>query len=247
MTSDVQVEVSDRVMTITLDRPAKLNAITGEMNRALFAAFDEAAGRDNVHVVLLVASGRAFSAGADLAMAAAGGDSRRDAPGDMVKNRARVRELLALWSFPKPFVVGVQGYCLGIATEIVACADLVVCAEGARFGQPEVRDIALPPTIAFWPRSIGLARTKDLLFTGRLMTGSEAVTAGFAARVVPDDELAATVASIAEHVAAVPVDRLSVIKQAVNSWVESDLPAAALRGAEYHALYHQTSEPITPR
>jgi enoyl-CoA hydratase len=243
--NNVDVDISDAVMTVTLNRPEKLNAVTPEMNAALFAAFDTARNDDEVHVIRLRGAGRAFCAGADLGMAAAGGSTRRNAPADMVQNRARVQGLLSLWASPKPVIAQVHGYCLGIATEIVACADMVVCAENARIGMPETREIALPPTLAFWPATIGVARTKDLLFTGRLLDGHEAVAAGLAARVVPDDELDATGLELARRVAEVPIHRLAVIKQAINAWVEDTWVPAALRGAEYHALYHQASEQIT--
>ncbi len=245
MAENIDVEVVDAVMTITLNRPEKLNAITPAMNTALFDAFESARHDDAVHAVRLRGAGRAFCAGADLGMASAGGAARRNAPADMVQNRVRVQGLLDLWASPKPLIAQVHGYCLGIATELVACADIVVCAESARIGMPETRDIALPPTLAFWPATMGVARTKDLLFTGRLIDGREAVDAGLAARVVPDEELDDAAGDLARHVAEVPIHRLAVIKQAVNSWVEDTWVPAALRGAEYHALYHQASETIT--
>jgi enoyl-CoA hydratase/carnithine racemase len=245
LSENIDIEVGEAVMTITLNRPDKLNAITPEMNAALFDAFATARRDDSVHAIRLRGAGRAFSAGADLGMASQGGSARQNAPADMVQNRERVQGLLNLWAFPKPVIAEVHGYCLGIATEIVACADVVLCAAGARIGMPETRDIALPPTLAFWPATIGVARTKDLLFTGRLLDGHEAVAAGLAARVVEDDELEAAGLELARHVAEVPIHRLAVIKQAVNSWVEDTWVPAALRGAEYHALYHQASEAIS--
>lgn len=245
MSSHIDVEIDEAVMTITLNRPEKLNAITPEMNTALFAAFGEAGSDDAVHAVRLRGAGRAFCAGADRGRAASGGSSRRNAPADMVQNRARIQELLNLWASPKPIVAQVHGYCLGIGTELVACADLVICAESARIGMPETRDIALPPTLAFFPATIGLARTKDLLFTGRLLDGREAVEAGLAARTTDDDSLDDEALELARHIAEVPIHRLAVIKQAANAWVEGSWVPAALRGAEYHALYHQVSEEIS--
>jgi enoyl-CoA hydratase len=247
VSSNVDVEISEAVMTITLNRPEKLNAITPEMNTALFSAFEAARSDDAVHAIRLRGSGRAFCAGADRGQAAAGGSARRNAPADMVQNRARVQGLLDLWASPKPVVAQVHGHCLGVATELVACADLVICARSARIGMPETRDIALPPTLAFWPATIGVALTKDLLFTGRLLDGNEAVAAGLATRIVEDDDLDTTGFELARHVAEVPIHRLAVIKQAVNAWVEDSWMPAALRGAEYHALYHQASETISHR
>lgn len=245
MASNIDVEIEDAVTTITLNRPEKLNAITPEMNTALLAAIDDAMADDAVHTVRLRGAGRAFCAGADIGAAATGGRGRRNAPADMVRNRARVQGLLDVWSSPKPIIAQVHGYCLGIATELIACADMVICAEDAQIGMPETRDIALPPTLAFWPATIGVALTKDLLLTGRMLDGREAVEAGLAARVVENDALDEAGSELARHVAQVPIHRLAVIKQAINAWVEDTWIPAALRGAEYHALYHQASAEIT--
>jgi enoyl-CoA hydratase len=108
---------------------------------------------------------------------------------------------------------------------------------------PEARQFALPPTLGFWPFRIGLAKTKELLFTGRFVDGREAATIGLATDVVADESLGAHVDTLAATIAAVPADRLAVVKQAANSWFEVlGLPQAALRGADYHAIYHQASE-----
>ncbi|MGE0878183.1 MAG: enoyl-CoA hydratase/isomerase family protein [Acidimicrobiia bacterium] len=240
----VVVEVADRVMVITLNRPQKLNAITPAMNASMDAAFADARSRDDVGVVLIKGNGRAFSAGADLGNAAAGGGTRHNAPADMVANRKRVQGLLDLWSFPKPVVAAVHGYCLGVASELMACCDMVVVGENAKIGSPETRTIALIPTLAFWPSSLGIALTKDMLFTGRLLDGREAVAYGLAARVVPDADVHTAALEIAKNIAEVPTARLAVVKQSVNSWVEGTLIPAALKGAEYHALFHQASEKI---
>jgi enoyl-CoA hydratase len=150
---------------------------------------------------------------------------------------------LHLWSTPKPLIAQVHGYCLGLAVEIAGCCDLVICGEGARFGMPEARDFALPPTLGLWPLRVGPARTKELLWTGRLVDGREAVALGLADEVVSDDDLPARALAVATHIAEVPAARLAVVKQAVNSWSEAlGLREAALRGAEYHALYHQVSK-----
>jgi enoyl-CoA hydratase len=129
-----------------------------------------------------------------------------------------------------------------MANDILAVCDLIVCGESARIGMPEARDIALPPTLGFWPMKVGLARTKELLWTGRLLSGADAVALGLANDVVPDDRLHDAVDELARTVAAVSQPILAVTKQAANAWFETlGLRVAALRGAEYHALYHQAS------
>jgi enoyl-CoA hydratase len=257
----VLVEQLGPVRRLTLNRPEKLNAINGEMYQAIFASVDDAVADPATRVVIIAGAGRAFTAGADTkpapppepsASAPSGRPPRppvayeegelglKNAPLDMAHNRGRVEQWLHLWSTPKPLIVAVHGYCLGLGNEIAGCADFVVASESARFGMPEARDFALPPTLGFWPLRVGHARTKELLWTGRLVDGKEAVEIGLADMVVSDDALASECEALAARIAEVPGARLAVVKQAVNSWAETfGVREAALRGAEYHALYHQ--------
>jgi enoyl-CoA hydratase len=240
------VEQNGGVRRIILNRPEKLNAMNGEMTERFFAAVEDAVAHSSTHAILISGAGRAFSSGADLTSFTPAVEGELDkevlgsAPADMITNRKRIEDWLHLWSAPKPLIAQVHGYCLGMANEVVGCCDLVVCAESVKFGMPEVREFALPPTLGFWPLRIGPARTKELLWTGRLVSGHEAVEMGLADRVVNDEALANEVALIAERIAEVPAERLAVVKQAVNSWSETfGVREAALRGAEYHSIYHQ--------
>jgi enoyl-CoA hydratase len=241
----IVVTQTGAVRRITLNRPAKLNAMDAQMQLDFFSSIDDAMADRSVTVTVVAGAGRAFSSGADLraAVEPAQANDVRNAPSDMVANRSRVDRWLRLWSAPKPIIAQVHGYCIGIANEVVGACDLVVCAESAKFGMPEVRDIALPPTLGFWPSRMGPAMTKELLFTGRWLTGAEAVERGLANRVVPEEQLESVVDELAAQIAEVPSARLTVVKQAVNAWEESaGLRTAALRGADYHAIYHQVSE-----
>jgi enoyl-CoA hydratase len=237
------VQQTDRVRRIVLNRPDKLNAITTAMGARLLTEVDGAVDDNGVGVIVISGAGRAFSAGADMKEGGVDNGDVLRAPSDMVTNRAKVAEIMRLWGAPKPIIAQVHGYCIGSANDIVAMADLIVCGESARFGMPEARQFALPPTLGFWPFRIGLAKTKELLYTGRFVGGAEAAAIGLATEVVADDSLATHVDALAATIAEVPSDRLAVVKQAANSWFEVlGLPQAAVRGAEYHAIYHQASE-----
>ena len=234
---------SGRVRRITFDRPDKLNAFTPTMSDSFFGAIEDAVHDEATHVIVLSGAGRAFSSGADIGATGSGSANlTSNAPTDMVLNRERVDRWLRLWSCSKPLIAQVHGYCLGMANEIVACCDLVVCGESTKIGMAEAREFALPPTLAFWPLRIGSLRAKELLFTGRMVTGAEAVAYGMANEVIADDQLGDRVDELAALIAEVPVARLSVVKQAVNAWDERmGVRAAALGGAEYHAIFHQVS------
>jgi enoyl-CoA hydratase len=237
------------VRRIIFNRPAKHNAINPAMQRALHASLEDAMEDDNTRVVILSGAGPSFSSGADHSAAALGDTEGRrrsnvkDSPMDMVSERRRVESLLHVWSMPKPLIAQVHGYCMGVANELAASSDLMVCGTSARIGAPEVRAAyALVPTLSFWPATIGLQRTKELLYTGRLVDGEEAVRLGLAVAAVPDDDLEAYVDRLAADIADVPLRTLTVAKQAVNSWWEAmGVPEAAKRGGDYHAIYHTAS------
>ncbi|WP_051683643.1 enoyl-CoA hydratase/isomerase family protein [Blastococcus sp. URHD0036] len=257
-TERVVVTTEGSVTTITLNRPEKLNAFDGPMMARFRAAVRAAMLDPGTRVVVLAGEGRAFSAGFDVTALAAAPDEAAERPigsglggsaalteaaGDFVNNRERAHDWLLLRNSPKPLIAQVHGYCLGVANEIVGCCDLVYCSESARFGMPEVRQgIGLPPTLGFWPLRIGVARTKELLFTGRLVEGREAARIGLADVVVQSDEaLREQVAGSAARIAETPADRLAVVKQAVDRWADvAGVADAVSRGAEFHALFHQT-------
>lgn len=236
------VEQSGRVRRLTFNRPKKLNAFDEALRSAFFDALDDAVADDSTHVIVLAGAGRAFCSGFDMSAGSGDRSGVLDAPADMIANKATVDTWLRLWSLPKPLVAQVHGYCLGMANDILACCDLVYCGRSARIGMPEARDMALPPTLGFWPAKVGLNRTKELLWTGRLLDGEDAVRFGLANEVYDDEELQARVDEIAAHISEVKRPLLAVTKQAANAWFETmGLRDAALRGAEYHALYHQAS------
>jgi enoyl-CoA hydratase len=251
--SRIEARKIGAVLNIELSRPEKLNAMDEAMTEEFFATVKSGVSDRSVRVIVLSGAGRAFCAGADISPAAIsamaqgpeGANRERtimNAARDMGRTRARVSRWLELKNSPKPMIARVHGYCLGIANEIAGCCDIVVCGESAKFGMPEAREFALPPTLGFWPLRIGMAATKRLLWTGQLVVGQEAVRLGLADEVWRDEDLPGRAQDLAERIAEVPSDRLAVIKQAVNAWAEVfGVEEAANRGAEYHAIYHQVS------
>lgn len=250
--SMLEVEQQGAVRRLRLNRPESLNALSTGLLRRLREELESAMADRATAVVVISGNGRSFSAGADVKESAhTGGEAeadRRDAPKDMALARQQVERWLSLWTLPKPIIGQVHGHCLGLANELIGCCDLVVCGRSARFGMPELRQVALFTTLGFWPDRIGLQRAKELAFTGRLVEGPEAVELGLAIECVPDDELDARVDELAASIAEVGPDRLAVVKAAINGWGEAKgVRTAALRGGDYHAIYHQASAPIVGR
>lgn len=234
----IAVEQQGRVRRLILNRPEKLNALTPAMEEQLVSELDEAAADKDIGCVVVSGAGRAFCAGFDL-NEMSGISGTGDAASDVANNERRVGKWMQIRSFSKPLIAQVHGYCIGVANELVGCCDVVICAESTRIGMPEVREFALPPTLGYWPLILGPGRTKELLFTGRLIDGAEAVRLGLAQAVAEDEALASMVDEIAAKIASASPAALAVCKHAVNSWVDSAVSSAIRQGPALHSVYHQ--------
>ena len=172
----------DRVATITLNRPERLNAISRGMPDEIRAAVEEANRDDLVHVIVVQGAGRAFCAGYDLKSAAEqarGTAGSQEMPWDpfvdfqLMDHNTRCFQ--SLWRSYKPTVCKVHGFAVAGGTDIALSCDLVVMAEDARIGYPPARVWGCPTTM-MWVYRVGAERAKRLLFTGDLIDGREAVT-----------------------------------------------------------------------
>lgn len=159
--------------TITLDRPRALNAIDSTMMEEITSALARAEQDPDVRVVILRGNGRCFSAGYDIAAAEVPVPTHEAVETSYTYwNWAR-----GIWSFPKPIVASVHGYVLAGACEIAMLCDLTVAATDARFGEPEVRFASGPPVLIM-PWIIGAKATRELLYTGKLITAQRAYELG---------------------------------------------------------------------
>ncbi len=244
----VLYEVSDKIATITLNRPEKLNAMSQSLLDDLERAFDRAKDDSSAKVVLLKGAGRSFCAGYDLApddwiLTQYGADF--DGPVNAVQDREDVTKILEywlrLWKFPKPIIAEVQGVCLSGAGELLAMADIVVAADNARFGHPAGRDLGIPVTLSFWPLLIGMRKTKELLFTAKLIDGVEAERIGLVNQAVPADTLSSAALEMAHDVARTAEVGLRVSKLATNRWFENmGLLASTYSTADLDTFFHQS-------
>jgi enoyl-CoA hydratase len=241
----VLTERADGVATLTLNRPARLNAITAELAEDLRAALAAANADDQVRVVRLRGAGRAFCAGYDIgwgsaSMVGAEGDRPWDPMADLRTMNAFVQDTyMALWRSPKPVVCQVHGFCVGGGTDFALCSDLIVCAEDCRIGYPPAR-VWGSPTTAMWTYRLGLERSKRLLLTGDALDGATAAAWGLASEAVPADELDAAGLALARRVARLPANQLHMMKLLVNQVVEqmglatTQLIGTLLDGAARH-------------
>jgi enoyl-CoA hydratase len=195
---------------LTLNRPAKLNAISAELRDTLTDAIADATADDRVRVIVIAGAGRAFCSGYDLAEAAPA------TAWDWRDVLARdVAATLAIWSCPKPVIAQVHGYALAGGLELAMACDLIVAAEDAQLGEPEIRFGSAPVTLLM-PFVIGQKRTRELLMTGDLIGAAEAERIGLVNRVVPAERLVGEVDALAEKLARVPPDVMAPTKLMLN-------------------------------
>jgi enoyl-CoA hydratase len=202
---------ADGIATLTLNRPEALNALSPALFIELRAHLDAIGAKtETVGVVVLRGEGRAFSAGNDIKAIQAG--ERAPSP------TFQAETLEAIEALPQPVIASVHGYCYTGALELVLACDLLVAAESARFADTHGR-WGMTPTWGMsqrLPRRIGPLRAKELMLTGRTVTGEEAVTLGLANACVPDDELATATELLAKSIAQNSWHTLRADKRLVN-------------------------------
>ncbi|TMA44761.1 MAG: crotonase/enoyl-CoA hydratase family protein [Deltaproteobacteria bacterium] len=249
MPTTLRTETADGVRSLVLCRPAEYNTITPTLRDDLAAAIDEADADPAVHVILLRAEGRAFSAGygldwATAAQAREAAPTRRvwDSVADLRMMKTFVDTYLKLWYAAKPTIAAVQGWCIGGGTDLVLCADLIVAAESASFGYPPAR-VWGTPTTALWVYRMGLERTKRYLFTGDEIPARKAAEIGLVLEVVPDDVLETHATALARRMARLPVSQLVMLKLLTNQTVENmGFASSRLLGTLFDGVARHTQE-----
>jgi enoyl-CoA hydratase len=184
------------VRRLTLNRPAKRNALNNELRGALFEALRVFDRNDAARVAILRGAGACFSAGYDLASNNAESMPYPTAMGDGFWPRHVVEGWFAIWDLAKPVIGQVHGWCLAGGSELAAACDLVYAAEDAQIGYPPVR-LMSPPDMQFHPWLAGMRQAMELMLTGDSISGAEAARIGIATRAYPAAELEDAVLAIA--------------------------------------------------
>jgi enoyl-CoA hydratase len=228
-----------KVRRLTLNRPAKRNALNDALRGALFDELRRADRDRNVSVIVIRGAGPCFSAGYDLG--SVNNDVERAiAHADGWWSRHVVNNWFEMWDMPTPIIGQVHGWCLAGGTELAAACDLVYVADDAQIGYPPVR-LMSPPDMQWQTWLMGLRRGMEALLTGDAMSGTEAVAAGMANRAHPADELDAAVLAVAERIAKIPVELLALNKRAAHRAMEAMGIRNSIRAtADIQALgFHQ--------
>ncbi|HEX6629437.1 MAG TPA: enoyl-CoA hydratase-related protein [Gemmatimonadaceae bacterium] len=237
--SHLAYDVADRIATITVNRPDKLNALSDATIAELGQAIDAARGDDAVGGVLLTGAGRAFVAGADISELANQGplDARRRAlAGQAVFRRFETS--------PKPVVAAVNGFALGGGCELAMACHVRLASDTAKFGQPEVKLGTLPGFggTQRLPRLVGRGRALQLLLTGEMIDAAEAYRIGLVNRVVPAAELLDAARAMLRQMLANGPLALAHTIEAVNQGTEGTLDDGLLLEAGHFGLLAATAD-----
>ncbi|HXF87367.1 MAG TPA: enoyl-CoA hydratase [Xanthobacteraceae bacterium] len=229
----ILTEIRGRVGIIRLNRPQALNALNAKLVAELSAAIDGFEADDNIGCMIITGSEKAFAAGADI---------KEMAEKSFIE--AYRGDFAAAWDRAaharKPIIAAVAGYALGGGCELAMHCDLIIAADTAKFGQPEIK-LGVIPGIGGTQRltrAVGKSKAMDLILTGRMMDAAEAERAGLVARVVPAAQLMDEALKIAETIAAMSLPSVLAAKEAVNRAFETPL-AEGIRFERriFHSLF----------
>ena len=241
MTAPLQAAREGGVLTLTLDRPEKRNALSAALVEALHRALESADLDPEVRVVVLTGAGKDFCAGADLEELLASADASAEA------NEASALRLGGLFTrmqaLPKPVIGLVRGRALAGGAGLVTACDIVLAASGAQVGYPEVLRGFVPAMVmTTLRRQVGEKAALDLVLTGRLLAAEEAMRTGLVSRVVPEDALEREGRELARVLAAAPASALALTKRLFHQLDGLSLEQGIALGARVNALARQTPE-----
>jgi enoyl-CoA hydratase len=227
-------EARGRVGWVTLNRPKALNALNDALIDELGVALQAFDRDDGIGAIVITGNEKAFAAGADIA-------AMKDwSFVDVFKDDYITRNWDTLRRVRKPLIAAVGGYALGGGCELAMMCDLIIAADTARFGQPEIKLGIIPGAggTQRLPRAIGKAKAMDLVLTARMMDAQEAERSGLVARVVPAERLHEEALAVASTIASYSLPAVLMAKEAINRAYESPLGDGMMFERRlFHALF----------
>jgi enoyl-CoA hydratase len=217
----VERDEERRVALLRFNRPRQLNALNGQVMDELCSALEALDREDAIRVLVVTGDERAFAAGADI------GEMAEASPIDMLRTN-RIAQWDRVRRIGKPVIAAVAGWCLGGGCELAMALDLIVAAESARFGQPEINIGVIPGAggTQRLPRAVGKSVAMEMILTGEPIDAREAHRLGLVARVVPNELLVEDSLALAAKIATKSPLALRLAKEAVNAAYEMSLTDA---------------------
>jgi enoyl-CoA hydratase/carnithine racemase len=240
----ITTEVAERVLTITLNRPERLNAWTATMARELIEAFDQADGDDEVGAIIVTGAGRGFCAGADLAAGGETFDWRRRGDQGSVPRDNGGQFTLRVFASTKPVIAAINGPAVGVGATMILPMDVRLAAEGARIGFVFARRGIVPEACSSWflPRVVGISRAVEWVATGRVFGAQEGLEAGLVRSLHPASELLDAARALAREIVenAAPVS-VALARQMMWRMLGAGHPMLAHRADSRGMLYRGRS------
>jgi len=224
----------ERVGVITLNRPQALNALNDALMDELGVVLQEFDADDGIAAIVITGSDKAFAAGADI------GAMKDWSYMDVFKAEYITRNWETLRRVRKPVIAAVMGFALGGGCELAMMCDIVIAADTARFGQPEIKLGVIPGAggTQRLPRAVGKAKAMDLILTGRMMDAAEAERSGLVSRVIPAGQVLEEAINVGNQLGALSIPSLMMAKEAVNRAYEVPLSEGLLFERRlFHALF----------
>ena len=241
-TDELLYDVKDRIATLTLNRPDKMNAFTGPMIDRWAWALNEAQRDPDVNVVVVTGSGKAFCAGGDVARMATGEPSALDGKNGLWEGIHRVPKMLE--QMDKPVIAMINGVAVGAGMGMSVMCDLRIAADTARFSTGYVR-VGLVPgdgDTYFLPRLVGAAKALELLWTADFVDAQEALRLGIVNRVVPHGDLLQQTRAFAAQIASGPQIPIRMIKRLVYQSLKLDLRTHLDLVSSHMSIVRQTAD-----
>ena len=231
---NILTETRGPVGLITLNRPQQLNALNDALMNELGAALAAFEKDDGIGAIVITGNEKAFAAGADI------GAMKDWSYMDVYKSEYITRNWESIKTVRKPIIAAVAGFALGGGCEVALACDIVIAADTAKFGQPEIKLGVIPGAggTQRLPRAVGKAKAMDMILTGRVMDANEAERAGLVSRIVPAATLVDEAVKIAASICEFSLPSVMIAKESVNRAFESSLAEGILfERRMFHSLF----------
>jgi 2-(1,2-epoxy-1,2-dihydrophenyl)acetyl-CoA isomerase len=238
---NILMKKEDRIVTITLNRPERMNALTVEMTLEIIQALEEVGQDSGTRVVVFTGAGRAFCVGADLNSP----DFKINSAADAVETlKSATQIIMGIRNLSKPVIAAVNGAAVGGGCNLAIACDIVIASDKAKFSEVFVQRGLHPDWGGTYhlPRLVGAARARELMLTGRLVDAVEADRIGLVTRVVPAEQLADATRETAVALAKLSPLAMGMIKSSLNRTFEADLPTMLDLEAKAQSLLFLTED-----